>query len=68
MIAKALGEWGYPRVVASTLVENAASRRVMEKCGLENVEEFIYEEEQLPGEAGDERRGVRYAIDKPLRK
>jgi RimJ/RimL family protein N-acetyltransferase len=29
------GELGIPRVIALTLVENAASRRVMEKAGLE---------------------------------
>ena len=58
IIAKAFDELGIERVVAKTLKENAASRRVMEKCGMNFVSEFIEHRIDPPTPA------VWYAIDR----
>lgn len=56
LIAKAFGELGADTVFAVTDKENAASRRVMEKCGLAFESEFQ--------DADWDRLTVRYAVDK----
>ena len=65
LIRLALGPWGLPRVVARTLRGNAASRRVMEKCGMRLEREFSYPAEWLPDFAPEQLRAVRYVIDAP---
>ncbi len=57
LIKRGLGEYGLDKVIATTLVENAASRRVMEKCGLTVEEEFLYDN-RLPA--------LKYAIWRSL--
>lgn len=48
------------RVVAETMVVNTASRRVMEKCGMQQVRVFQPDwPDRIPG---DEHGGVEYAI------
>lgn len=66
LICKAVGEWDIGYVTAATLVDNQASRRVMEKCGMSLEEEFIYPVELLPGWTEHERRAVRYGIRKTI--
>ena len=61
LVERALGEWGYPKVAARTLVGNAASQRVMSKAGLRWEADFTYPAEILPGWTEAERRGVKYA-------
>lgn len=48
-----------PVVIATTLVVNAASRRVMEKCGMTLEREFI--EHRW---SGDDKRAVKYIIQR----
>jgi RimJ/RimL family protein N-acetyltransferase len=48
------------RIVARTLVGNTASRRVMEKCGLQCEEYFTYDANLLPGWSTAERQAVKY--------
>lgn len=62
LIAKAFSEWGIDRIVATTLVGNSASRRVMEKCGLRLERSFTYEEMRLPGWTLSERAAVKYGL------
>ena len=62
LLRRAFSEWQLPRVVAHTLSGNAASRRVMEKCGMRWEKDFICPEEWLPGKSEEERRAVRYGI------
>jgi RimJ/RimL family protein N-acetyltransferase len=40
---RAFDNWGAPRLVATALVGNTASLRVMEKCGLSLEKEFVYD-------------------------
>lgn len=56
--------WGQSRIAARTLVHNLASRRVMEKCGMRFEREFTYPAEWLPGWTEDQRKAVRYVLDK----
>ncbi|HSN73359.1 MAG TPA: GNAT family N-acetyltransferase [Steroidobacteraceae bacterium] len=51
---------GVASVSSRTLMGNRASRRVMEKCGLEYRESFVYPPEMLVGWSLDERRAVKY--------
>ena len=53
---------GVERVVARTLVDNLASRRVMEKCGLQCEEYFTYDASLLPGWTATERQAVKYGV------
>lgn len=62
LIRWSLGPWNLPGVAASTLVGNAASRRVMEKCGMRHERDFLCPAEWLPGFTEDQRRSVRYWI------
>ncbi len=62
LIDKAFRELGVERVYASTMVVNAASRRVMEKAGLRYVRTFHADwPVKIPG---DEQGDVEYAIDR----
>lgn len=49
-------------ISARTLVGNTSSRRVLEKCGFELVEEFYYPETMLVGWPREARRAVRYRL------
>jgi RimJ/RimL family protein N-acetyltransferase len=62
LIRKGFTELGVRRVVAETMVVNAASRRVMEKAGLEFVRVF-HQEWPDPIE-GDEHGDVEYALSR----
>jgi len=60
LIRKGFTELGVRRVVASTMVVNTASRRVMEKSGLTLVRTFHQEwPDRIPG---DEHGDVEYAL------
>jgi RimJ/RimL family protein N-acetyltransferase len=60
LVDKAFAELGVERVVASTMVVNVASRRVMEKAGLKVVRVFHAEwPERIEG---DEHGDVEYAL------
>ena len=62
LIRKGFTEHGVRRVVASTMVVNVASRRVMEKAGLSFVRTF---HQPWPDRIdGDEHGGVEYALDR----
>jgi RimJ/RimL family protein N-acetyltransferase len=63
LIDKAFTVWDIDRVIAHTLVGNAASQRVMEKCGLRFERRFTYPESLLPGWTLAERQAVRYGLD-----
>ncbi len=63
LIRKGFTELGVRRVVAETMVVHTASRRVMEKAGLELVRVF-HQEWPDPIE-GDELGDVEYALSKP---
>lgn len=56
---------GIERVSARTLSGNRASQRVMEKCGLRRVGEFVYAQDVVAGRSEDERAAVMYAITRP---
>lgn len=60
LIQKGFAELGVQRVVASTMVVNVASRRVMEKAGLKFVRKF---HQPWPDKIeGDEEGDVEYAL------
>ncbi len=62
LIRKGFTELGVRRVMAQTMVVNAASRRVMEKAGLTHVRTF---HQEWPWSIeGDEHGDVEYAITK----
>jgi RimJ/RimL family protein N-acetyltransferase len=60
LIDKGFAEFGVRRVVASTMVVNVASRRVMEKAGLKFVR--IFHQPWPEKIEGDEAGGVEYAL------
>lgn len=63
LLENAFREWGYEKVCARTMVDNLASRRVMEKSGLKFECDFHYEADLLHGwVAPDERRAVKYSV------
>jgi RimJ/RimL family protein N-acetyltransferase len=62
LVERSFREWGYDKVSARTLIGNLASRRVMEKAGLQFEEEFVWPEDALPGWTENERRGVKYGL------
>ena len=62
LVEKAFTDWGIDRVVAATLVDNTASQRVMEKCGLRFETQFTYPESLLPGWTVAERKAVKYGV------
>jgi RimJ/RimL family protein N-acetyltransferase len=62
LIRKGFEELGARRVVASTMTVNLASRRVMEKAGLQFVRTFF--QEWPDSIEGDELGDVEYALDR----
>lgn len=60
-VEKGLGEWGYDKISARTLVNNLASQRVMQKAGLVFESEFCFPAELLPDWTPEERRAVKYS-------
>lgn len=58
-IAHAFDVQGEPRVIATTMAGNAASRRVLEKSGM--AIECEFQERRWPGE---DKRAVKYAIER----
>jgi RimJ/RimL family protein N-acetyltransferase len=60
LISKGFTELGVRRVLARTMTVNAASRRVMEKCGLAYVRTF--RSEHTAGIEGAEQGEVEYAV------
>jgi len=60
LLDRAFRREGIDTVSARTLERNAASRRVMEKCGLIYDGGFEYPEAMLPGWPRAQRRAVRY--------
>jgi RimJ/RimL family protein N-acetyltransferase len=63
LLRQSFTQWNVPRVIAHTLSVNAASRRVMEKCGMRLEREFVFPESWLPGWNEEKRRAVRYRVD-----
>jgi RimJ/RimL family protein N-acetyltransferase len=61
LVQKGVGEWDYPKVSARTLQINLASRRVMEKAGLQFEHDFLWNEQSLPEWSEGERKGVKYS-------
>jgi RimJ/RimL family protein N-acetyltransferase len=64
LLDNAFTRWDIGRVIATTLVENRASQRVMAKCGLRFEDTFTYPADLLPGWTAEERCAVRYARDR----
>lgn len=64
LVEAAVSRYGSRWICARTLVGNAASRRVMEKCGLRLKEYFSYPAEFLPGWSEEERRAVKYVLER----
>ncbi len=61
LLAQAFGDWNCEKVSARTLVGNLASRRVLEKAGLNFEEYFTYGIDLLPDWLEEERRAVKYS-------
>lgn len=66
-LGRALVDYGFERVGAGVisaraLRDNAASRRVMEKCGLRFGYDFTWPQEVLPGRGEQDRAGVKYSL------
>jgi RimJ/RimL family protein N-acetyltransferase len=53
---------GVGHISARTLLHNVASQRVMQKCGLTRVGEFVYAEDVIAGRGPEERAAVKYVI------
>lgn len=62
LLAKGFEEWDYSKICARALVGNLASRRLMEKSGLQFEREFVYPLEIIPGWSEEERHGVKYSL------
>jgi RimJ/RimL family protein N-acetyltransferase len=62
LLAHGFGRLGRERISARTLLGNNASQRVMEKCGLRRVGEFVYAQDVIAGRGEQERAAVMYAI------
>ena len=62
LVAHGFGPVGAAKISARTLARNAASRRVMEKCGLAFERHFVWPEDVLAGRSEEERAGVKYSI------
>jgi len=48
LVQKGVQDWGYSRICARAIVGNFASRRVMEKAGLQFEREFVYDSDMIP--------------------
>ena len=66
LVARSFADWGYPKICARTLAIHVASRRVMEKAGFQFEADFLWSEDVLPGWTPEERKGVKYAVIRPL--
>ncbi len=64
LLAHGLAGLGIERISSRTLLGNRASQRVMEKCGLRRVGEFVYAQDVIDGRSESERAAVKYAIDR----
>jgi RimJ/RimL family protein N-acetyltransferase len=64
LIRRAFQEWDYNKVSARTLEVNLASQRVMEKAGLLFENKFLFLPETIPGWTEEERRGVKYGLER----
>lgn len=53
---------GVETISARTLVGNLASRRVMQKCGLQFERDFVYAADVIPGRSEAERAAVKYSL------
>jgi RimJ/RimL family protein N-acetyltransferase len=53
---------GARKICARTLAANLRSRRVMEKCGLDFEQDFVYPEDVLQGRDESERAAVKYSV------
>jgi RimJ/RimL family protein N-acetyltransferase len=53
---------GAEKISARTLAANQASRRVMERCGLQFECDFVYPEDVIAGRSPEERAAVTYSI------
>lgn len=62
LVRAAFGAWGYDKVSARTLAGHRASKRVMQKAGLQFEAEFCYSAEMIPGWTEEERRAVKYGL------
>ena len=62
LIEKAFREWHYEKVSARTHKVNLASRRVMEKAGLQFEREFLWGADLLPEWSEEERKGLKYGL------
>jgi RimJ/RimL family protein N-acetyltransferase len=65
LLAHGFSGLGLARISARTLLGNRASQRVMEKCGLRRVGEFVYAQDVIDGRSEAERAAVKYAITRP---
>jgi RimJ/RimL family protein N-acetyltransferase len=64
LVAKGINEYGYEKISGRALAGNLASRRVLEKTGLKFECEFFWPEEMLPEWTEEERRGVKYGLNR----
>jgi len=64
LVAHGFERVGAPVISARALRDNAASRRVMEKCGLGHERDFTWPPEVLPGRTAGERAGVKYSLSR----
>lgn len=69
---RALVAWGFAhpqvrRITGHCLEDNAASARVLQKCGLRLTGRFVVPASRLPGWPPARRRAVAYAVDRPDR-
>ena len=55
---------GAETISARTLVDNAASQRVMQKCGLRFAGRFVYAADVIPGRTEAERAAVKYSLQR----
>lgn len=62
VIAHGFGRVGTQKISARTLAGNAASRRVMLKCGMQFEREFVYPEDISAGRAPADCTAVKYSI------
>jgi len=62
LVAAGFDEWGARTITAHCLAANLASARVLEKCGLSFVREFVVPERILPGTPAEFRRARAYEL------
>ena len=62
MLTHGFGRVGAEIISARTLGANAASRRVMHKCGLQFERCFAYPEDVVAGRTAAERAAVKFSV------